>query len=251
MIMSLRAVIIDDEQRGINSLTILINKYVDEVKVVASSTKAQEAIDLIENYRPEIVFLDINMPEMNGFELLEKLTWKKFNLVFTTAHREYALKALKNDAMDYLLKPIDYEDIRIAVQKIQQRMQENASVSFDYSKFMQDANQNNKILINSKMSIESIDLDDVVSLESKSNYTQIYLSDSKFTLASKTLKEFEMHLCIANLNFMRVHHSYIVNLNKVSRFVKVTDTIVMIDDQKIPLAKSRKNQFFEWLNITS
>lgn len=249
--MSLRAVIIDDEQRGINSLTILINKYVDEVKVVASSTKAQEAIDLIENYRPEIVFLDINMPEMNGFELLEKLTWKKFNLVFTTAHREYALKALKNDAMDYLLKPIDYEDIRIAVQKIQQRMQENASVSFDYSKFMQDANQNNKILINSKMSIESIDLDDVVSLESKSNYTQIYLSDSKFTLASKTLKEFEMHLCIANLNFMRVHHSYIVNLNKVSRFVKVTDTIVMIDDQKIPLAKSRKNQFFEWLNITS
>lgn len=247
--MSLRAVIIDDEPKGINSLTILITKYVQEVKVVASSTKAKEAIDLIENYRPEIVFLDINMPEMNGFELLEQLSWKKFSLIFTTAHREYALKALKNNAVDYLLKPIDYEDIRIAVHKIQQRLQENVPVVYDYSKLMQDVNSNNKILVNSKKSIESIDLDDVVSLESKSNYTQIYLSDSKFTLASKTLKEFETYLCNTNLNFMRVHHSYIINLDKVSRFVKVTDTIVMTDDQKIPLAKSRKSQFFEWLNI--
>jgi two-component system LytT family response regulator len=248
--MSLRAVIIDDEQRGVSSLRILIEKYVPDVKVVASSTRAAEAIELIENYRPEIVFLDINMPEMNGFELLEQVNWKNFNLIFTTAHREYALRALKNNAMDYLLKPIDYEDIRIAVEKVKKRLQENEIISFDYSKLKQEANPNNKLLVNSKKSIESIELDDVVCLESKSNYTQIYLSGSRVTLASKTLKEFETHLCHANLNFMRVHHSFIVNLNKVSRVMKVTDTIIMVDDQKIPLAKSRKGHFFEWLNTT-
>lgn len=247
--MSLRAVIIDDEQRGINSLRILIEKYVEDVKIVASSSRAAEAIELIENYRPEIVFLDINMPEMNGFELLEQLNWKQFSLIFTTAHREYALKALKNNAVDYLLKPIDYEDIRMAVHKIRQRLQEVHPISIDYSKLKQETNQNSKLLVNSKKSIESIELDDVVCLESRSNYTQIYLSGSRVTLASKTLKEFEMHLCTANLNFMRVHHSFIVNLDKISRVMKITDTIVMIDDQKIPLAKSRKSLFFEWLNM--
>lgn len=247
--MSLRAVIIDDEQRGINSLRILIEKYVEGVKIVATSSRAAEAIELIENYRPEIVFLDINMPEMNGFELLEELDWKKFNLIFTTAHREYALKALKNNAVDYLLKPIDYEDIRIAVAKIRQRLQEDIHISIDYSKLKQEANPNNKLLVNSKKSIESIELDDVVSLESKSNYTQIYLSGSRVTLASKTLKEFETHLCNAGTNFMRVHHSFIINLDKVSRVMKITDTIVMVDNQKIPLAKSRKNLFFKWLNM--
>lgn len=247
--MSLRAVIIDDEQRGINSLRILIEKYVEDVKVVASSSRAAEAIELIENYRPEIVFLDINMPEMNGFELLEELSWKKFSLIFTTAHREYALKALKNNAVDYLLKPIDYEDIRIAVQKIRNNLQLADPVVFDYSKVIQETTQNtNKLLVNSKKSIESVELNDVVCLESRSNYTQIYLSGARVMTASKTLKEFEMHLCTANLNFMRVHHSFIINLDKVSRVMKITDTIVMIDEQKIPLAKSRKSLFFGWLN---
>lgn len=248
--MSLRAVIIDDEPRGINSLKILIEKYVEGLKIVASSTNAGEGIELIENYRPEIVFLDINMPEMNGFELLEKLAWKKFNLIFTTAHQEYALKALKNNAVDYLLKPIDHADICVAVDKIRQRLEESNTAPFDYSKLLQDPGLTHKLLVNSKKSIESIGLDDVVCLESRSNYTQIYLSGSRTTLASKTLKEFESYLCTGNTNFMRVHHSFIINLDKVSRVMKITDTIVMIDDQKIPLAKSRKSLFFEWLHMS-
>ncbi len=249
--MTLRAIIIDDEELGINSLNILIQKFIDDIKVVATTTIASEACELIENYKPEIVFLDINMPEMNGFEVLDKLTWKNFSLIFTTAHREYALKALKNNAIDYLLKPIDYEDIIIAVNKIKGKM---CSVEIEqnrvnYNKLLQEVNQHNKILVNSKTSIETIELSDVVCLESKSNYTQIYLSGSKLTLVSKTLKEFETHLCTANLSFMRVHHSFIINLNKVARYIKLTDTIIMVDDQKIPLSKSRKGTFFEWLKI--
>src|SRR3954466_7376140 len=106
----LRAIIIDDEQKGIDTIKILCGKYIPEINIVAESTKPMEAITLIENYKPEIVFLDIQMPGLDGFELLEKLNWQQFNLVFTTAHQEYALKALKNNAIDYLLKPIDHED---------------------------------------------------------------------------------------------------------------------------------------------
>ncbi len=247
----LRAIIIDDEESGISSLKILIQKFVKDVKVVAETTEPANAIELIENYKPEIVFLDINMPGMNGFELLAKLAWKDFSLIFTTAHREYALKALKNNAVDYLLKPIDYEDIIIAVDKVKAKFNsiESDRVKFDYTKLLQEIHQHNKLLVNSKTSIENIELNEVVSLESKSNYTKIYLSDSRLTLASKTLKEFEEYLCTENLDFMRVHHSFIINLKKVARYIKITDTIVMVDDQKIPLAKSRKGPFVEWLNI--
>lgn len=249
--MMLRAVIIDDEQPGINSLRILIQKFVPDVKVVAETTRGADAVELIENYQPEIVFLDINMPGMSGFEVLDRLSWKNFSLIFTTAHREYALKALKSNAVDYLLKPVDYQDIIIAVQKIRARLlvQDGEQNRFVYEKLLQELGQHSKLVVNSKVSIENIDLGEVLYLESKSNYTQIYLQGSKPALVSKTLKVFESSLCKDELGFMRVHHSFIINLHKVARYIKMTDTIVMVEGQKIPLAKSRKAPFFEWLNI--
>src|SRR6185369_3053713 len=107
-VMILHAIIIDDEKKGISALKQLVEKFVEDVKIIAECLKASEGIDLIEKHKPEIVFIDIDMPGMNGFEMLEKLSWKNFNLVFTTAHQEYGLKALKNNAVDYLLKPISY-----------------------------------------------------------------------------------------------------------------------------------------------
>lgn len=249
--MTLRAVIIDDEQPGINSLRILIQKFVKDVKVVAETTRGADAIELIENYQPEIVFLDIHMPGMNGFEVLDRLSWKNFALIFTTAHREYALKALKNNAVDYLLKPVDYQDILVAVEKIKARLTTpgNEQNMLMYQKLLQEMGQHSKLVVNSKVSIENIDLSEVLYLESRSNYTHIHLQGSKPALVSKTLKIFESSLCKDELGFMRVHHSFIVNLRKVSRYIKLTDTIVMVEGQKIPLAKSRKAPFFEWLNI--
>src|SRR3954464_1482839 len=119
--MILRAIIIDDEYKGISTLKTLVEEYIRDVRVVAETTSAGEAIRLIEDYKPEIVFLDINMPEMSGFELLEKLRWRNFSLVFITAHQQYALKALKNNAVDYLLKPVDYTELQAAVAKIQKQ----------------------------------------------------------------------------------------------------------------------------------
>ncbi|MDO9000701.1 MAG: LytTR family DNA-binding domain-containing protein [Bacteroidota bacterium] len=246
--MELRAVIIDDEQKGINTLKILIAKHIDAVKIVAESISASTGIIHIENYKPDIVFLDINMPEMNGFELLEKLSWKGFNLIFTTAHQEFGLKAIKNNAVDYLLKPIDYRDLQFAINKIKNNLEKN---KIDYTALLNTINQpqKKKIIINSKFGIESVDANQIIFLESKSNYTLIWLSNYKTILTSKTLKEFELQLSAPEMNFMRVHNSFLINLNHVSRYLKEQETIIMINEQLIPLAKSKKSSFFEWLQI--
>lgn len=249
--MCLRAIIIDDEELGAETLKFLIEKYVADVKVVAQTTRPKEAIVLIEDYKPEIVFLDITMPEMDGFELLEKLKWREFDLIFTTAHQEHGIKAIKQNASDYLLKPIDHEDLVVAIEKIKRRREQSQlyqgislnNPAFDFNKQLV-----HKLAVSSKHSVESVDPAEIISLESKSNYTKVYLRDGRDILSPRTLGEFDLQLCHANSNFMRVHHSFVVNLQNVLRYMKESDTLIMINHQKIPLARSRKNAFIKWLN---
>ena len=251
--MTLRSIIIDDEYKGISTLKTLIEEYIEDINIVAETTVASEAIKLIENYKPEIVFLDINMPEMTGFELLEKLTWKNFNLVFITAHQEYALKALKNNAVDYILKPIDHEEVQAAVTKIKNRLaiNENSISLGNYTQLLTELKnyQKNKILVSLKAGIEAIETQDIIYLESNSNYTTIYLNAMPALSTSKTLKDFEDQLCRPGTGFMRVHHSFIVNLNKVTRYLKSEDLIILEDGVKIPLSKSRRDVFYEWMQV--
>lgn len=249
--MRLRAIIIDDEEIGAKTLKILIERYIADVKVVAHTTRPKEAIVLIEDYKPEIVFLDITMPEMDGFELLEQLKWRKFDLIFTTAHQEHGIKAIKHNASDYLLKPIDHADLFVAVEKIKRRLEQNKhnqesslfNTAVDFSKQV-----THKLAVSSKHSVESIDPAEIVSLESKSNYTKVCLLDGRNILSPRTLGEFDLQLCHTNPNFMRVHHSFVINLQNVLRYMKESDTLIMINNQKIPLARSRRNAFIKWLN---
>jgi two-component system, LytTR family, response regulator len=251
MTMRLRSIIIDDEETGITALRFLIEKYVPEVKVVATCSGSREAVEVIENYKPEIIFLDISMPEMDGFELLEKLEWKNFNLIFTTAHQEYGLKALKCKAFDYLLKPVYHKELRVAIDKIkeQQVREQDALTNFDYTP-LNEINQYmlHKLGVTSKDGVEYIDPSDIISMESKANYTLISLEEGRDILTPKRLGEFEALLCCDKINFMRVHHSYIINLHKVLRYIKEVEDIVMVNNQKVPLSKSRREGFFRWLS---
>lgn len=251
--MKLRAIIVDDELTGINSLYLSIIKHCPDVKSVAETKSPLAAIDLIENYMPEIVFLDINMPEMNGFELLNKLKWKNFNLIFTTAHQEFALRALKANAIDYLLKPIDPEELKSSIRKVKETRFKTDYSNFEetYEKLLNSLKnqKQHKITIHTKSGIESVEFDDIISLESKSNYTQINLTNSKSILAAKTLKEFDELLCKEENHFMRVHNSFIINLNKVSKFLKYSENIIMLDAQSVPVSKSRKDHFMKWLKL--
>lgn len=250
---ALRAVLIDDELMGINSLHILLDKYCPKVKSVAESRNPEMAIGLIENYRPDIVFLDINMPKMNGFELLENLKWKDFDLIFTTAHQEFALKALKSNAVDYLLKPIDPDELKAAVNKILLRREgrEKNNNLESYQGILEDLAQLNKhkLIVHSKTGLETIETNTIVCMESKSNYTQLYLDNDQNLISSKTLKEYEQILCGLKSPFMRVHNSYIINLRKVLRYLRSSDSVVMQNEQQIPISKSRKEEFLNWLQV--
>lgn len=250
--MQLRAIIIDDEQNGINALKILIEKYVSNIKVVADTTKATQGIELIENYKPEIVFLDINMPEMDGFQLLQKLNWKNFDLIFTTAHEEYALKAIKANAIDYLLKPIDFRELQQAIKKIISHAEEKAPIRngidlYKLAESFHNSSNRKKIKVTSRSGIENIDTSEIIYLESLSNDITIYLSDSRTVSTTKSLKEFEILFSETDTNFIRVHNSYLINCHKVVRYKKKDELVVMANDHEIPIAKSRKDIFQNWL----
>lgn len=251
--MKFRAIIIDDEFTGINSLQILLERHCPEVKVVAVSRNPVQAIELIENYMPDIVFLDINMPQMTGFEMLNQLKWRNFDLIFSTAYHEFAIKAIKADAFDYLLKPIDPSELKAALERVQLKKNSIDKVSNldNFLLALNDLRQhsNQKLLVNSKDGILSLDTETVYCLESKSNYTQIALPNNVIVLSSKTLKEYEKVLCQDHSNFMRVHNSFIINLKKIMRYFKTTDSVVLENNMTVPISKSRKEDFLKWLEL--
>jgi two-component system LytT family response regulator len=244
--MILRAIIIDDEPKGIHALKLIIQDFIKDVKVVASSTRASEAIDLIGDYAPDIVFLDIDMPEMNGFELLERLSVKNFSLVFVTAHKQYALKALKSNAADYLLKPIDHRELQKTIHRI--RSNTHAAGAIPPLSAMTDPSSRQRLLVNLRSAVESVELEEIIYLESRSNYTHIHLMNGTTIVASKKLKHFENELVTPNSHFCRVHNSFIINLHKVLRYLKSERCIVLVNKIHIPLSGQKKGFFYSWLN---
>ncbi|MBC7864519.1 MAG: response regulator transcription factor [Bacteroidia bacterium] len=249
----LHAIVVDDEQKGINSLKLLLEKKVNDVKIVASSCNPEEGIKLIDDYRPDIVFLDINMPLMNGFGLLKKITFTNFHLIFTTAHEEYALQAIKNNALDYLLKPIDTDDLTLAIQRVrdlQNSKQNPPDVAQLLKGFEQESNR--RIAVPYKDGMVYVNASEIVRLEADSNYTRIFFEDGKVSLVPKTLKDFETALCqgIHSKKFMRVHQSHIINLQHVTRFTREEGGLIrMKDNEEIPLSKTKKEEFITWLGV--
>ena len=234
----LRAVIIDDESIGINTLKILIEKHCPEIKVVATATEPEKGIGAIEDYKPEIVFLDISMPKMNGFELLDKLVFKKFKIVFTTAHREHAIKAIKNGAYDYLLKPIDIDELKSCTNKIIE-----SSVKIKATPKTQTPQL---IELSVKDGIIFIKPNDVIRLEASGSYTIFYLVNKVRHLASKNLKECEPMLDPGL--FYRCHQSHIINLQKVVKMVSSDGLFAQMSDGSMPeIGRKNKEIFLEKL----
>jgi two-component system LytT family response regulator len=232
----LRAVIIDDELIGINALQVLMEKYTQGIKIVATATDPEKGISLIEDYKPEVVFLDVSMPKMNGFELLEKLQFKNFKLVFTTAHEEYAIKAIKNKAQDYLLKPIDIEELKSCVNNI----------IIEESNPQKDKVNYNIIELAVKDGIIFIKSQDVIRLEASGSYTVFYLVNNIKHLASKNLKECEILLDPSR--FYRCHQSHIINLHKVVKMVSSDGLYAQMTDGSMPeIGKKNKEVFLEKL----
>lgn len=249
----MRAVIIDDEFNSLRSLELLITQFVPDLKVVATSSDPGKGIDLVHNYRPDIVFLDIHMPSMNGFELLEHLDFRDFHLIFTTAHSEYGLKAIKQSAVDYLLKPVDLEELEKAVERIKVSMQKKSDLP-EIIRFLKQLHdlQDTKITIPVKNGFEHLVPNDIVYIEANSNNSLVTCLNGETMTSYKILKDYELMLCKENRPFIRINNSYIININHVTSYLREDGGYAVMQRKKtIPISKLKKDQFFKAVNFFS
>ena len=244
------ATIVDDEPDCSESLVMLLERYYPEVKVLDICFSAETAIQSIKEHPPQILFLDIEMPFMNGFELLEKLGQINFKLIFTTSYDQYAIKAIRFSALDYLLKPIDREELQKAVQKAAQHNLHPLPQQLDMllQKLKNPTIPINKIAIPTMEGFQLVAAESIISCESESNYTYLFLKDKRKILASRNLKEMEEIL--EDYPFIRIHNSHIVNINEVEKYIKGEGGyLIMSDGSIINVSRSRKDLLLKTLSL--
>ncbi len=243
----LEAVIVDDEVKALQSLSWELTNLSDEVDIVASFTDAHEALNYLEQNTPDCLFLDIEMPAMDGFQFIRTLKNKNFPVVITTAYNQYALQALKNEAIDYLLKPIDTDDLKLTISKIKKYNSRNYTAE-RLEKILLNFNSESpskKITINTDGKLVFLHSDDILYAESDGNYSTIYLSDGQKILLTKKLKE--VNNLLPDHSFFRIHNSYIINLNKIKEFLKTDGYVVLESNHKIPVSRQKKSDFLDML----
>jgi two-component system LytT family response regulator len=244
------ATIVDDEPDCCESLVVLLERYCPEVKVLDICYSAETAIQSIKEQEPQILFLDIEMPFINGFELLEKLGNINFELIFTTSYDQYAIKAIRHSALDYLLKPVDREELQKAVQKAAQRNQHSFPQQLDMllQKIKHPAVPVNKIAIPTMEGFHLLAVDSIISCESDNNYTCLFLKAKNKIIASRSLKEMEEIL--EDYPFVRIHNSHIVNINEVEKYIKGEGGyLIMSDGSNINVSRSRKELLLKKLSL--
>ncbi|ADY29497.1 MULTISPECIES: LytR/AlgR family response regulator transcription factor [Cellulophaga] len=243
----IEAVVIDDEIKAIQSLTWELTNFSDEIKVVASFTDPYEALNYLDGNIPDCVFLDIEMPIMDGFQFMQKVKDREYPIVITTAYNQYAIKALKNEAIDYLLKPIDTDDLNDTIVKIKKYNQKNDTIErLERLLLGFNSNKANKrITINTDGKLIFLNSDEIMYAESDGNYSTLYLDDGNKVVLTKKLKEVDDMLTLEN--FFRVHNSYIVNVNKVKEFIKTDGYLVLQSNDRIPVSRQKKSNFLDLL----
>jgi len=242
------AIIIDDEISCVETLQLMLEQqFPQTIEVVATTTSPHTAIGLIASHQPDIVFLDIEMPEMTGIQLLQSLHEIHFHLVFTTAHEHYALQAIKLDALDYLTKPIAAADLSLAVSKAVSRKKQESNKTITKLLEQVKAGQTKKIAIPSGTTVQFIPASEIVRIESQSNYSVVYFTCRPKQTVAKTLKEMEKQL--ASHNFLRVHHSHLVNLDHVIGY-KNEDSgyVIMYGNEIIEISRRKKHEVLQRLN---
>lgn len=246
----IKAVIVEDEQKNIDILGNILEKYCEGVQLVGSATSVEEAEALLEEVQPDVLFLDIEMPPHKGFELLEKIEKPTFDVIFITAYEEYALKAIKFSALDYLLKPIKVAEVKDALDKVRERRAKNilstAPTSYLKDYLKTSGSGLSKIVIPVNDGYNIIDMKDIVYCEALDSYTKIKLTNGTHHVVSKSLKEYEEML--EDKGFYRVHKSYLINIDHIVKIIKgVGAAVIMSDKQNIPISNRKKNEFFDYL----
>jgi two-component system LytT family response regulator len=242
----IRSVIIDDEKNCLEMMEYLLLKHCPQVKVLQLCRSAQEGISAIEAHKPDLVFLDIEMPRMNGFDMLKSMNDIRFNVIFTTAYDQFAIKAFRFSAIDYLLKPIDPEELREAVGKHESMNRPLSKPQLDslYEHMGNKGEGLRKIALTTSESLIFVDTEKIICCESDSNYTYFHLQGGEKILVSKTLKEAEELL--SGMGFFRIHASYLINMKHVAKFVRGDGGyVLMSNNQHITVSRKKKEEFFD------
>ncbi len=252
----LKALLVDDEFNNLENLEFLLHNDCEGVKVVGKAKTAIEAREWLANHTADIVFLDINMPGENGFQLLSSLGTHNFKVIFVTAHNEYALQAIKANALDYILKPVSIDELQVAVEKVKSSINSPALTEQNQqllTHLLQTVNSKvapKKIALPQLGGISFIEVDDMVSLQADSNYTIIHMNTMQKMVISKTLKDFEELL--DPTQFARIHKSYIVNLRYIKEYSTTDGGIVkMTDGNQWSLSRRQLDSFLEKMKAAS
>ncbi|PCI32086.1 MAG: DNA-binding response regulator [Flavobacteriaceae bacterium] len=244
----LRILLVDDENDALEALEWKLNHYVDDLDISTCNSPIK-AIDIIEETKPDVVFLDIQMPEMDGFTMIEKLKYRNFNLIFTTAHDEFALKAIKVSAIDYLLKPVDKDELLESIAKVRSS-KTDLKLEDKLQLLLNNINgsPSDKINISADGKVYLLEQDDVVMLKSDKSYTTIFLKNEQQIVVSKTLKEVERKFTFSQ--FYRVHNSYLINLNHVKEYLKgLGGELIMSNGLTASISRNKKAELFKKLYL--
>jgi len=236
----MKAIIVDDEPYCCETIATLLEDN-DEVEIVTECYNGIDALEAIRKYNPGLVFLDVEMPKMNGFEMLQQLPSVNFEIIFTTSYDRYALKAIRFSAIDYLLKPIDEEELKNAVQKVIRRSQKPIAEQLEIlmQKIHHPSTPVRKIAMPTMEGFQMIMIDFIISCEADSNYTTLHLKNNKKMVVCRNLKDIEEML--EDHSFTRVHRCYVVNLNEVEKFVKGEGGyLIMSDGSSIDVSRNKK-----------
>jgi two-component system LytT family response regulator len=243
----IRALIIDDEAKARQGLRLELERYCPEVEVLALCESPEVGLEKINELHPDLIFLDVQMPKMTGFDLLEKLPEIHFEVIFVTAYDRYAIKAIKFSALDYLLKPIDVDELVTSVEKISKK-QRNKSVQYQslLNNVKSGSEKLKRLAIPSDNEIILQKIKDIVYCEADSSYTTLHLADNKKITVAKTLKEFENIL--PETDFCRIHHSTLVNMAHVVKYIKGEGGYIIIsNDKHLNVSRRKKDSFLQRL----
>ncbi|RYY60185.1 MAG: response regulator transcription factor [Chitinophagaceae bacterium] len=243
----IRTVIIDDEPDSVKLMRLNIERHFPQLEIVGAFTSSSKALQEVGSLQPDLVFLDIEMPVLNGFDLLEKLVPVEFAVVFVTAYNDFAIKAFRFNALDYLVKPATIEDLQAVVAKVAKQQHIHADQLQVLQQQFRKGNVT-KIAIPSQTGVTFIDLKDIVFVEAKSNYSDLVLVDKRRILISKTLKDIQPVL--EQQQFLRIHRQYIINLNEVKHFNRNDSLLTMTTGDVLPVSRLQKDKLIEqygWL----
>jgi two-component system LytT family response regulator len=246
----IKTIVIEDEAKSRQMLAAMIERNCPQISIVGLAKDVKEGVNLIKELKPELVFLDISMPDGSGFDLLEQVSGYNFELIFATASDQFAIKAIKYSACDYLLKPIDADELKLAVDKVVQKKQslpnmENLQFLIQHLKRADENFQ--KITLPTGNAYEIVNIKDIIRCEADGSYTVFYLNDKRKLMISFGLKHYEELL--PETEFIRVHHHHLINMNHVVRFLKEDGGYaIMSDGSKIEISRRKKEAFMDKLN---